>query len=55
MDVDLQDDPAEIPKFLKADLPFQSLWLVGGFGILTGILLSDIGLLGELIIALRNE
>ena len=42
-------------KFLKTDLPFQFLWLVGGFGILTGILLSAIGLLGELIIALRNE
>ena len=42
-------------KFLKADLPFQFLWLVGGFGILTGILLSAIGLLGELLIALRNE
>ena len=42
-------------KFLKTDLLFQILWLVGGFGILTGILLSAIGLLGELIIALRNE
>ena len=42
-------------KFLKTDLPFQFPWLVGGFGILTGILLSAIGLLGELIIALRNE
>ena len=42
-------------KFLKTDLPFQFLWLVGGFGILMGILLSAIGLLGELIIALRNE
>ena len=42
-------------KFLKTDLPFQFLWLVGGFGIFTGILLSAIGLLGELIIALRNE
>ena len=42
-------------KFLKTDLPFQFPWLVGGFGILTGILLSAIGLLGELIIALKNE
>ena len=42
-------------KFLKTDLPFQFLWLVGGFGILMGILLSAIGLLGELILALRNE
>ena len=42
-------------KFLKTDLPFQFLWIVGGFGILTGILLSAIGLLAELIIALRNE
>ena len=42
-------------KFLKTDLPFQFPWLVGGFGILAGILLSAIGLLGELIIALRNE
>ena len=42
-------------KFLKTDLPFQFLWLVGGFGILTGILLSAIGLLGELFIALKNE
>ena len=42
-------------KFLKTDLPFQFLCIVGGFGILTGILLSAIGLLGELIIALRNE
>ncbi len=42
-------------KFLKTDLPFQFPWLVGGFGILTGIVLSAIGLLGELIIALRNE
>ncbi len=42
-------------KFLKTDLPFQFPWLVGGFGILTGILLSAIGLLGELLIALRNE
>ncbi|MDE0683810.1 MAG: glycosyltransferase family 2 protein [Candidatus Poribacteria bacterium] len=42
-------------KFLKTNLPFQFPWLVGGFGILTGILLSAIGLLGELIIALRNE
>ena len=42
-------------KFFKTDLPFQFPWLVGGFGILTGILLSAIGLLGELIIALRNE
>ncbi len=42
-------------KFLKTDLPFQFPWLVGGFGILTGILLSAIGLLGELIIVLKNE
>ena len=42
-------------KFLKTDLPFQFPWLIGGFGILTGILLSAIGLLGELIIALKNE
>ena len=42
-------------KFFKTALPFQFPWLVGGFGILTGILLSAIGLLGELIIALRNE
>lgn len=42
-------------KFLKTDLSFQFPGLVGGFGILTGILLSAIGLLGELIIALRNE
>ena len=42
-------------KFLKTDLPFQFPWLVGGFGILTGILLSAIGLLGELLIALKNE
>ena len=42
-------------KFFKTDLPFQFPWLVGGFCILTGILLSAIGLLGELIIALRNE
>ena len=42
-------------KLLKTDLPFQFPWLVAGFGILTGILLSAIGLLGELIIALRNE
>ena len=42
-------------KFLKTDLPFQFPWLIGRFGILTGILLSAIGLLGELIIALKNE
>ena len=42
-------------KFLKTDLPYQFPWRVGWFGILTGIFLSAIGLLGELIIALRNE
>ncbi len=41
--------------FLKTDIPFESLCLVGGLSILTGIVLGAIGLLGELLIALRNE
>ena len=41
--------------FFERNTPFQNLWLASGFGILTGILLSAIGLLCELIIAVRNE
>ena len=41
--------------FLETDAPFQILWFVSGFGLLTGILLSAIGLLAELLIALRKE
>ena len=41
--------------FLETEAPVESLWVASGFGILTGILLSAIGLLGELIIDLRNR
>ncbi|MDE0685258.1 MAG: glycosyltransferase family 2 protein [Candidatus Poribacteria bacterium] len=41
--------------FFQTDAPFEILWFVSGFGILTGILLSAIGLLAELLIALRKE
>ena len=41
--------------FFQTDAPFEILWFASGFGILTGLLLTGLGLLGELIIALRNE
>lgn len=41
--------------FYQTDAPFEILCFASGFGILTGILLSAIGLLAELLIALRKE
>ena len=42
-------------KLLKTDIPFQLLLLVAGFSILTGILLTGLGLIGELIVSLLTH